>query len=63
MRLGLEPLQKAFISAFTACIQAAFISTDLSVRALFPSVELLIPQSFFFIVVVSQHSGYSTDLM
>lgn len=56
MRLGLEPPQKAFISAFTARDQATPISTDLSVRALFPSVELLIPQSFFFIITVSQHS-------
>lgn len=48
MRLGLEPPQKAFISAFTARVEAALISTDLSVRALFPSVELFIPQSFFF---------------
>lgn len=49
MRLGLEPPQKAFVSAFTACVKATPISTDLSVRALFPSVELLIPQSFFFL--------------
>lgn len=48
MRLGLEPPREAFISAFTARVEAALISTDLSVRALFPSVELLIPQSFFF---------------
>lgn len=51
--------QGAFFSAFTACVQAALISPNLSVRALFPCVELFIPRSLFFTVSVSQHSWCS----
>lgn len=59
MRAGPAPPQRpqaAFISAFAAQVQAALISMNLSVRALFLRVELLIPASLVFTVSVSQHS-------
>lgn len=59
MRPGPAPPQRpqtAFISAFTAHVEAALISMNLSVRALFLRLELLIPASLVFTVSVSQRS-------
>lgn len=47
------------LSSVTAHVQAALISMNLSVGALFLRVELLIPASLVFTVSVSQRSWYS----
>lgn len=62
MRLGEEPPQRPRELSSVHLLHAfrrRLLAQNLSVRALFPCVELVIPQSLFFTVSVSQHSWCS----